>query len=60
MNRATMTCKRRTLLGLGLPTPDMNDKEVRVAWRLLYLHGVLVNQPNVLGRGSSARLAKEA
>ena len=59
MNRATMTCKRRELLGLGLPTRDMSNREVKIAWRLLYLHGALVNQPNVLGRGSSARLARE-
>lgn len=55
MNRATMTCKRRELLMLGLPTPDMDDREVKVAWRLLYLHGALRNRPNVLGVGSSVK-----
>ena len=56
MNTATMTCKRRELLGLGMATRDMSNKEVKVAWRLLYLHGALLNQPNVLGVGSSMRV----
>ena len=57
MNRATLTGKRRELLELGLPTRDMSDKEVRSSWRLLYLHEVLVNKPNVLGEGSSRKLS---